>query len=64
MTGDNTEATRIEARPLTNSRVIITAFRPFHWKDDFPKVNAVDRDYAADVRRKWADDLSFPAKET
>jgi 4-hydroxy-3-polyprenylbenzoate decarboxylase len=50
------------ARDLTNSRIIIYAVRPFHWKDDFPKVNAVDKDYAEEVRRKWAGKLPFLGK--
>jgi 4-hydroxy-3-polyprenylbenzoate decarboxylase len=44
---------------LTNSRIIIYAVRPFHWKDDFPKVNMVARDYAAEVAAKWKDKLKF-----
>jgi UbiD family decarboxylase len=28
-----------EMRNFTNSRMIIDACRPFHWKDDFPEVN-------------------------
>ena len=44
---------------LTNSRIIIYAVRPFAWKDEFPKVNAVDADYAAEVARKWAGKLKF-----
>jgi UbiD family decarboxylase len=44
---------------LTNSRIIICAVRPFAWKDEFPKVNAVDPAYAAEVARKWAGKLKF-----
>ena len=44
---------------LTNSRIIIYAVRPFHWKDQFPKVNAVDPAYAAEVARKWKGTLKF-----
>lgn len=44
---------------LTTPRVIIYAVRPWHWKDQFPKVNAVDPKYAEEVRRKWADKLPF-----
>jgi 4-hydroxy-3-polyprenylbenzoate decarboxylase len=51
------------ARNLTNSRIIIYAVRPWHWKDEFPKVNMVDRDYAEEVRRKWAGELPFLKKE-
>ena len=28
---------------ITSSRIIIYAVRPFHWKDEFPKVNTVPR---------------------
>jgi 4-hydroxy-3-polyprenylbenzoate decarboxylase len=52
-----------KARNLTNSRIIIYAVRPFHWKDDFPKVNMVDRDYADEVRKKWASKLPFLNEE-
>ena len=41
------------------SRMLVYAVRPFHWKDDFPKVNMVERGYAEEVRRKWADTLPF-----
>jgi 4-hydroxy-3-polyprenylbenzoate decarboxylase len=41
------------------SRAIIYAVRPFHWKEEFPKVNAVSSDYAEAVRRKWAERLPF-----
>jgi 4-hydroxy-3-polyprenylbenzoate decarboxylase len=44
---------------MTNSRAIIYAVRPYHWKDDFPKVNAVDKDYADKVRKTWAGKLDF-----
>jgi UbiD family decarboxylase len=42
-----------------NSRIIIYAVRPFAWKDQFPKVNAVSPDYAESVRAKWAGKLRF-----
>jgi 4-hydroxy-3-polyprenylbenzoate decarboxylase len=44
-----------------NSRIIIYAVRPFHWKDEFPKVNAVSPEYAEQVRSKWAGKLRFLA---
>ncbi len=50
---------RRDADDMTNSRIIIYAVRPYHWKDDFPKVNAVDKDYAAEVRKRWAPKLDF-----
>jgi len=48
-----------QARNLTGSRIIIYAVRPYHWKDEFPTVNMVDRDYAEEVRAKWGDKLPF-----
>ncbi len=44
---------------LTTSRAIIYAVRPYHWKDQFPKVNTVSKDYAAQVKAKWAGKLPF-----
>ena len=38
---------------LTNTRAIIDACRPFHWKDDFPDVNAPSPELAAESRRRW-----------
>lgn len=48
-----------ELEDFTNSRVIIYAVRPYRWREQFPKVNAVDPEYAAEVERKWAGKLSF-----
>jgi 4-hydroxy-3-polyprenylbenzoate decarboxylase len=50
---------RRENGDVTNSRIIIYAVRPWHWKDAFPKVNSVDPDYAAEIERKWAGKLKF-----
>jgi 4-hydroxy-3-polyprenylbenzoate decarboxylase len=50
------------ANDITTARVIIYAVRPYHWKDQFPKVNAVSKDYAAEVERKWAAKLPFLSK--
>jgi 4-hydroxy-3-polyprenylbenzoate decarboxylase len=51
-----------ESGDISMSRMIIYAVRPFHWKDEFPKVNAVSPDYAAEVRKKWAGELDFLKK--
>jgi 4-hydroxy-3-polyprenylbenzoate decarboxylase len=48
-----------ENRELMNSRIVVYAVRPFHWKDEFPKVNAVSAGYADEVRRKWTEKLRF-----
>lgn len=47
------------AGDITGSRIITYAVRPYHWKDNFSKVNTVDKTYAEDVRRKWQDQLTF-----
>ena len=44
---------------ITNSRVIIYAVRPYHWREEFPRVNQVARDYAERVVQEWASRLDF-----
>jgi hypothetical protein len=39
--------------------MIIYAVRPYHWKDEFPKVNTVSPEYAEEIRRKWKGKLAF-----
>jgi UbiD family decarboxylase len=51
-----------EAHDTTTARMIIYAVRPFAWKDQFPKVNMVDRDYAERIRAKWQDKLAYLRK--
>ncbi len=41
------------AKNFTNSRAIIDACRPFHWRDEFPKVNAPSPELAKESREKW-----------
>ena len=48
-----------ESGDITNSRIIMYAVRPFHWKDNFPKVNLIDPAFAEEVRLKWVDQLRF-----
>ena len=48
-----------EAGDLTNSRMIIYAVRPYHWKGDFPQPNEVERTYGEEIRHKWAGKLRF-----
>jgi UbiD family decarboxylase len=50
---------RRDKADLTNSRIIIYAVRPWHWKEDFPKVNAVEKGYADEIREKWKSKLKF-----
>ena len=38
---------------FTNSRAIIDACRPFHWRDQFPPVNAPSKELAKESRDKW-----------
>jgi UbiD family decarboxylase len=52
-------ADKRDAGDMTNSRIIIYATRPYHWKDEFPKVNTVSREYADAVRAKWKGMLRF-----
>ncbi len=42
---------------FTNSRLIIDATRPFHWRKEFPPVGAANRDLLANLRSKWKDAL-------
>lgn len=48
-----------EVGDITNSRAIIYAVRPYHWRDQFPKVNRIDPAYGEEVRAKWAPKLAF-----
>jgi 4-hydroxy-3-polyprenylbenzoate decarboxylase len=38
---------------FTNSRAIIDACRPFHWRDKFPRVNALDPDTLKKAREQF-----------
>ena len=38
---------------LTNSRAIIDACRPFHWRDKFPPVNSPPPDVMREITEKW-----------
>ncbi|MDH5750085.1 MAG: UbiD family decarboxylase [Rhodospirillales bacterium] len=38
---------------FTNSRAVINACRPFHWRDEFPTVNAPTLEAAKAARKKW-----------
>lgn len=42
-----------ERNDFTNSRMIIDACRPFHWRDKFPLVNAPSPEAARQARQKW-----------
>ena len=53
---------RREKNDLTNSRIIIYAVRPFAWKDKFPKVNQIPKEYSAQIAQKWAGKVSFLEK--
>ncbi|WP_338727456.1 UbiD family decarboxylase [Haladaptatus sp. DJG-WS-42] len=44
---------RKEAGDLTNSRAVLDATRPYHWKDEFPKVSRARPELLADLREKW-----------
>lgn len=47
------------AGDFTSSRAVIYAVRPYGWKDQFPRVNAVPRDYLSEVEAKWIGVLPF-----
>ena len=38
---------------ITNSRAIIDACRPYHWRDEFPPVNMLAPDKFAAAKKKW-----------
>jgi 4-hydroxy-3-polyprenylbenzoate decarboxylase len=44
-----------EKKNFSNSRVIIDATRPYSWRDEFPKVNAVSKELRAEILKKWGD---------
>ncbi len=52
-------AEKRESGDITNSRIVIYAVRPYHTKDQFPKVNIVDPNYAEEIKRKWGKELPF-----
>ena len=38
---------------ITNSRAIIDACKPFHWKDDYPVANAPDAGVLQEAKEKF-----------
>ncbi len=44
---------RKEVGDTTNSRAIINACRPFHWKDRYPRVNMPSPELWAKAKEKW-----------
>ena len=42
-----------EAGDITNSRAVIDACRPYHWRDRFPKVNMMSPEKFVVAKRKW-----------
>jgi len=42
---------------------VIYAVRPFHWKDEYPKVNQFESEELEKVRRKWEKELPFCAPD-
>jgi 4-hydroxy-3-polyprenylbenzoate decarboxylase len=47
-----------EQKYYANSRVIINATRPYRWRDEFPKVNAVSPEYRRQIAEKWGETLA------
>lgn len=46
-----------EKDDLTNSRAIIDATRPYHWRDKFPRVNEISDELRDELHKKWGDKL-------
>lgn len=46
------------AGDFTNSRAILDACRPFHWRNEFPKVHSIDPDYRDQIKEKWKEVFS------
>jgi UbiD family decarboxylase len=44
-----------EKKDFRNSRCIIDACRPFHWRDQFPLVNAPSPEVQKEARERWGD---------
>ncbi len=44
-----------QRKELTNSRAIINACRPYHWRKDYPKVNKASNELRAATLKKWSD---------
>lgn len=44
---------------ITTSRIIIYAVRPWHWKDQFPRVNTVPESYSNEIAAKWKGKVRF-----
>ncbi len=47
-------------KDFTNSRAIIDACRPFHWRDQFPMVNIPSKEPHAETREKFSWVLDEP----
>ena len=45
------------SRDYTTSRVVIDATRPFHWRDQFPKVVGTSAELQAKMRAKWGEEF-------
>ena len=41
-------------KDFTNSRAVIDACRPFHWRDQFPMVNIPSKELHAETREKFS----------
>ncbi|HSM19035.1 MAG TPA: UbiD family decarboxylase, partial [Hyphomicrobiales bacterium] len=48
---------------FTNSRAIIDACRPFHWRDQFPLVNIPSKELSAETREKFSWVLDDPTRK-
>ncbi|MFH0914288.1 MAG: hypothetical protein V1849_03250 [Chloroflexota bacterium] len=50
---------RRQAGDLTGSRAVIDACRPYHWRNQFPRVNEVSPEMKAKIRAKWGKALGL-----
>ncbi|MFW6003644.1 MAG: UbiD family decarboxylase [Halanaeroarchaeum sp.] len=46
-----------ESGDLTNSRAVLDATRPYHWREQFPEDSRISDDLAADLRETFAEEL-------
>jgi 4-hydroxy-3-polyprenylbenzoate decarboxylase len=44
---------------MTNSRAIIDATRPYHWRDRYPPVSMASKELTEQVLSRWRDRLDL-----
>lgn len=48
---------RKDTGDLTNSRMVIDATRPYHWRDEYPDTTKMDPSLEEEIRREWEQEL-------